>query len=651
MHPLILALENDDFESFKKEVNPSSLSEQDNDGWNVLSLCVQYGMPEFVEYLLDKMSIEQINNQKPQHPLSIAIENNDENIFNLLLSSKKINLNYKEKSNENFLFKAFYSENDLLLKKLLTAGVNPYEKNKFGASAFSLCIEANKNFLIEEFSEHIVLQENYDELFIAKSIQYNNNEMFNKLFPYSSMEKDKLFKLCVDFGNIYATSKILDTENFRPGREQIQSMIEMICKKYDIDEEKKASLEIIDFLFTIKLPFNQFTNKDNQSAWMLSIENDNFEVFSKLIGTSENVNSFDNEKHSPLMYAIDYNKADFVASLLKKKANPNHTDRYKNTPLIKAVSKGNRAIVSELLKYSAHINEINENNDTALTLAIKMRRMDIVTDLIWAGGEITTNPVKFIEEENVFHFNINGQYEKLLTFDDEKNIDNFISLSQLGFNLNQTNEEGDTFLLHFIKNGFISNYKTLLKCPMNPNQNDVENNSAAMCAMNKTSNSYIENLLLRFNNIDLNIKNKNSETIYDLCLKQKKSERMELLVNYDDNLSVDNAKKAAFFLAKHGNLENSWEKISSVLLKNGIKDLKDEFGNTLLMISLAGDNKKNYDFILKNKIFLNLKEKNISQQNIYQLIEKLPDEKKSQYKESILYYNIQGSEFSSFRKI
>ena len=130
-----------------------------------------------------------------------------------------------------------------------------------------------------------------------------------------------------------------------------------------------------------------------------------------------------------------------------------------------------------------------------------------------------------------------------------------------------------------------------------------------------------------------------------------KSDRMELLVNYDDNLSVDNAKKAAFFLAKHGKLENSWEKINAVLLKNNIKDLRDKDGNTLLMICVASDNKKDYDFILKNKLSLNFKEKNNSQQNIYQLIEKLSDEKRSEYKGSILYYNLPDGNISSFKKI
>ena len=369
---------------------------------------------------------------------------------------------------------------------------------------------------------------------------------------------------------------------------------------------------------------------------MLAIENDNMEVFSKLVKTSESVNLTDAEEHSPLMYAIEHNKLEFVSLLLKKKANPNHVDRYKNTPLIKAVKKGNREIVQELLKYPTHINEINQNKESALNLAVKFRRMDIVSDLIWGGGELLINPAHFLEEKNVFHFNMSGQYEKLLNYDDEKTIDNFIALSQLGFNINQTNPEGDNFLIHFIKNGFLANFKTLLRCSVNPNHLDSNNNTAAMCAMNKNSDAYIENLFTKFADIDLTIKNNSGENIYDLCIKHQRSDRMTLLVSNDNYLSIDNAKKALFFSAQYGGLEQSWDKIQNVLKGSHVKD---DLGNSLLMLCVAGNNKKDYDFLLKNNLISNLKEPNNKNKNIYQLLEELPQDSKVEYKQSLIYYS------------
>lgn len=638
MNKIFEAIENDNFSQFKEEINLNKLSLdfKDNDGWNPLDLCIQYELNDYLDFIISNSTSEQINEQSPQHPLILAIETNNVEAFDKLVKSNKLNYAFKDKAGENLLFNAFYSDNSYYFKELIKE-VNPYEANNNGISAFSLCIENNKNEYLIDFTNPVNLSENYNEFFIKKAIQNKNHIAFDMLIPFSSLDKDELFNLASGFDNIYAMSKILDSEDsFMPGYDQLKSLTELMCFKYSSDLEKQAASNIIDYLFTIGLKFNQFVNKSGQSAWMLAIENDNMEVFSKLVKTSESVNLTDAEEHSPLMYAIEHNKLEFVSLLLKKKANSNHVDRYKNTPLIKAVKKGNREIVKELLKYPTHINEINQNKETALNLAVKFRKMDIVSDLIWAGGELSINPAHFLEEKNVFHFNMNGQYEKLLNYDDEKTIDNFISLSQLGFNINQTNPEGDNFLIHFIKNGFLANFKTLLRCSVNSNHLDINNNTAAMCAMNKNSNSYIESLFAKFSDIDLNIKNTSDENIYELCIKHQRSDRMTLLIKNDNSPSIDNARKALFFLAKHGELEQSWEKIQDVLKGSHIKD---ELGNSLLMLCVAGDNKKDYDFLLKNNLISNLKEPNNNNKNIYQLIEELPKDKKIEYKQSLIYFS------------
>lgn len=639
MHKIFGAIENDNFNDLKDEIylNHLSLNEVDSDGWTPLNLAIQYEMNDFAEYILSHLSTEALSRQKPYHPMVIAMEQNNKGAFDLLINSEKVDIHAKDRANENFLFNAFYNSDSSYLNELLTKKVDPYEANTTGTSAFSLAIQYHKNEILKNLSNPIFLGENYNEFFIKQAIKYKNNEAFEILFPYSSLNKDELFDLAAGFNNIYAISNIIDSGDFIPGFEQIRSMTELMCTKQKEEEDKKATSNVIDYLFTIKTPFNNFVNKSGQSAWMLAIENDNMEVFSKLIRTTESVNMTDGENHSPLMYAIEHNKVEFVCLLLKKKANPNHVDMYKNTPLIKAVKKGNRELVQELLKYPTHINEINKNNESALNLAVKYKRMDIVSELIWSGAEIVNNPAQFSEEQNVFHFNSQGQYEKLLTYHDEKNIDNFVALSQLGFNLNQINNEGDNFLIHFIKNGFLANFKTLLRCSLDPNQKDGSNNSPLMCAMNKNSPAYIEGLLARFNGIDMNTKNNDGENVYDICLKHKRSDkRMNSLIHYDDKITKDNATKAIFSLAKNGNLEENWDKLQKVIQNPNIKD---SFGNSFLMLCIAGDNKKDYEFLLKNNFIINLKEKNNNNQTIYQLLEELPSETKQEYKQSLLYYS------------
>lgn len=639
MSNIISFIEEGDFSAFEKEAssNPASLNEKDIDGWNVLSLAIQYELPEFMDYLLNNLSKEQINSQSPFHPLVIAMERDDKSLFDKLIANEKIDLSHKQKANESILFNAFFNDDEYYIKKMLDAGSNPYEKNNSGNCVFSLMIEKHKQELFSTVLEQHRLQENYDEVFIKKAIRHQNHEAFDTLLPYTKMSQDELFKFSSDFKNVYAVSKVLDMGGFIPGREQIQSMIELMCEKYENENEKQAAIDLVDYLFAIKIPFNQFVNSNNQSAWMLAIENDNFLVFNELLKTNESVNVLDNEQYNPLMYAIQYQRVDFVRELLKKKANTNQVDQYKNTPLIKAVMKGNNEIVKELLKYPLHINEVNMNHETALSLAVKMHRMDMVTELIWAGADLVQNAAKFSNEENVFHINLNNEYEKLLTFQDEKTIDNFVALSQLGFKLDQTNEQGDTFLLHFIKHGFLGNFQTLLRCAINPNQIDENKNSAIMCAMEKNQDVYLNTMLRRFNGIDLSLKNKFGETVYDLCIKQKKSERMEMLLNYDDSVSLENAKKAVFFLAKNGRLSECWEKLEPVFNKQNFDNFKDEKGNNLLMLALAGNNLKDFKFILENRLFKDIKEKNQLDKNLDDLFEQLAESEKSPYIQAMSY--------------
>ena len=59
------------------------------------------------------------------------------------------------------------------------------------------------------------------------------------LIPFSNLDKDELFNLAGGFNNIYAMSKILDSEDsFMPGYDQLKSLTELMCIKYSSDLEK-----------------------------------------------------------------------------------------------------------------------------------------------------------------------------------------------------------------------------------------------------------------------------------------------------------------------------------------------------------------------------------------------------------------------------
>ena len=627
MNEFINALEENNIEIALELLskNPSLVSEKTEDGWNVFQLAAYYNSPEITNYLLNSSTQEQINDSKV-HPLIIALEEKNDAVIQAYLNfsdSNKINWNVKETNGDNLISLAIHYNQEQYVEAFVDKGISLFEKNNQGLNALSFIVEKNNTELFNQLSAKYNLEEHYDDVLIKKSIQKDNVEIFEQLFDSTHLSPDQLFEFSSGFDSIKVMNAILESGEIIPGMDQITKIVDLMCRKYESQPEKDAATSLADFLFEIKTPFNQFVNDRGQSAWMLCIHSGNEEVFERLMNSTENVNSTDMEQHSPLFYAIEKNNVNFVRMLLKKKANPNQEDKHKNTPLIKAVERGSSAIVKELLKYGARVNDLNGNNDHALSIGIKKRRMDIVSDLIWSGGEITTNPVKLIEEKNMFFFGSSGEAVRNEYFDEE-NIDNFISLSRLGFRLDQRNEQGDTFLLHFIKNGYIANFSALMRCQFNPNQIDNDGNSALMCSALKSQDEYFNSMLKKFDKLDLEHKNNNGETVYDLCLKVNKVSRMEKLINYDESLSLANAEKAAKIIAKDGKLSEYVTKLT----KSGL-DLafEDQYKNTLLMFSLAGGNLENFKYLIEDVgVPVNLKHANKYGHTIEDLINAMPPE-------------------------
>ena len=637
MNNLISALENSDEQNALRILNenPQLLTEKSEDGWAVIQLASYYNNPNVINYCLTNGTKEIINSQKV-HPLLIALEEKNKEAVNAFLEfsdSSKIDWNVKEKNGDNLVALAVYYDMFEAAEKLVKKGISCFDKNNQDLSAFALAVDKGNISLLHKLDEKNEISNHYDEILIKKSIQKDSVHIFEKLHPYTDLSADELFSIASGFGSVKIVNQIMQSGDIIPGMDQVTKIVGLMCKKYDKEQDILAAKELADYLFEIKIPFSNFVNEQGQSAWMLCIQNDNEEVFERLMRSSENVNITDSEEHSPLFYAIEKNNPRFVKMLLKKKANPNHVDKQNNTPLMKAVEKGNVEMVKDILNYCQMVNHTNINNEHALSIAIKRRRMDIVTELIWAGGEITTNPVKNVQEKHIFFFGENGTPGTQSYFDEE-NIDNFVALSKLGFRLDQKNSEGDTFLLHFIKNGYMANFSAILRCQFNPNQIDNDGNTALMCAAMKRQDEYFNAMTRKFGNLEFEHKNTSGDNVYDICLKTNKVHRVEQLLTIDQNISLDNAQKAVKLIAKEGNLSN----FAATFKKVGLDlTFEDEYKNNLLMYSLAGGNLENFKYLVEEcGMTIDLTHKNKNGNTIQQMIEALPTEIGDNFK---LYIN------------
>lgn len=627
MHPIVQSIEDDNFELFTQlvEQHPEYIYEKDPDGWGLLQLVISYKMPEFAEFLLERMTYEEVNQSLPEHPLYIAFYNTPDMLLPLA-QHEKMDLNYHFKGQDNLFILAAMKNNEDVLNVLFEKGISPFYSNLNEQNALSISVSHNNYALFERCVNLPDFADNYNESLIKQSIRNNNVEIFKALLPYSQLSVDELFDQAADFSHLQIMDYLLEHEGLIPGQKQITQIIDVMCPRYEDPEKQEAAMRLAQFLFDINVSFDKFINSDGQSAWVLSIQNDNEYIFNKLIQSNQNINIEDDRHYTPLFYAIEKRNLAFVKSILAKHPDLTHTDRNESTALIQAVRYNQADIVAEILKHpNVLINEKNKNKESALSLAIHKKNLNIISQLLWAGAEISTNPVSYIEDNSIFQIGLSGAYEKALDLQDEIIIDNFVALAKLGLNVNQTNEQGDSFLLHFIKEGYLNNFKAFLKCRFDPNQVDSEGNSPIMCAVNKTNPEYAKGLLWKASNLDYDLVNQHGKTVYDLLENTQHGEIAKLIMRDDEHLSYSKIAKVLPNIVSFDTLEGCEE----ILASFDISDIKDKNGHSLLARAIQYDKFDNFNWLLRHTNVV--KELENNHESLIQAISHLPEDTQNHY--------------------
>ena len=634
-------IDNDDFESFKKLVdeNKSTLLEKDKDNWSVISLLAHYNMPEYIDYILPLLTVEQINASTPLHPLFVALEDKDYNMIENFISKENIDFNHIEKNNQNIVHYLIHRNQPQLALKIIKENKinNLFSVSDDGKQLINLVIEKGFNEILEEIESKVIFSDNFNEQMIFDSIKYKNNTAFKSLYSYFDMDSiDSLFNYALQSHNVEALNYILNSGDIIPGKNQMIQLIDLVSKVYPEENEKNASYEIMDFLFSIKTNFNSFINDNNENIWILAIKNQNDYLFDKLINeNNENLNFEDSNQHTPLFFAINSLNPSYVKKILERKGNPNHTDYMNNNALIYAVGQevwtqqdieDKLSIVQDLLKYKADFNHINKHEESALSLAIHKKEMNIVSALLWKGASLSHNPVKFIQSQNVFHLNAAGTFEQLAPIVEEKTIDNFIALKQLGFSLSQKNENNDSFAMFFVKEGYLANFLAIfnLLTEKESNEIDTNGNSLLMNAIKKKNDDFALKLLFYFKDLDLEVINKNGESVYDICANFGNALKMESLINNDINLTPEKIRKALPLILKQGDISQYWEEFKSI--DSSLLNFKDSEKNNLLMLCASNANFKNIDYLFQQEIQYSSKDINLQKQTLMDILISLPEE-------------------------
>lgn len=632
-------IDNNDFDKFKNLIidNPKLLFEKDEYNWECFPLLVDFQLYDYIKFSFEYLSKEDYLNFE-KNIFELLYDKKDEKLFDLFLENPNIDFNTKLNNNETILHYLVNNKENYLANKVFESNkINDYfSKLNDNSELLNFAIKSNNELIFNELINH----EDYifNNSFIYDAVKYNNINFFSELYSsYDKSKIDDLFNYALNLKNIEAIDYIINSGDIILGNKQITELISIISTSEDT--QNKNLINIIDYLFLIKTNFNDFVTQSGDNIWSLCISNNNDYLFDKLINETNHSVNVEVDDVTPLFYAIDLLNHNYVKKLLSKKAEPNYLDHFNNNALMYAINKDvysmkeleeRDAIINEILNYRVDLTQINKNNDSALSMAIRKKQMNVVSKLFWKGANLLNNPIIIDDKKEIFQLNPLGVLETIDGGLNQKNINNFIALKQLGFDLNQKNENNESFIMFFLKEGYLSNFNVLLPVISKEaiNQLDSNGNTLSMNAIKKKNDNYLSLILSQFDNIDFSIRNNNKEDIYDLCAKFGNAKKVELLLNNDNNLSISKISKILPILLKKGNINNYWN--SLVNIYPDILNFKDIDNNSILMLAASTNNINNIKFILDNTEFkIDLKNYNTYNENLISIIKSIPNEEDS----------------------
>ena len=466
------------------------------------------------------------------------------------------------------LFENDSNKDNIILKRIVKYNLleKAVKSNCYGFVEKVLCFVSfnNKCMDYEDIFQEVI--QNCDieisklliNTFIKDSLKDLNNtseEISNE--RYISKLINFVLNVIIKFNNLPLIKYVMESKLYK---NNIDINIKDINDEYPIITAfDNGNKEIFKYL--LEQGANCNTKNDNGVSLLLStIHNNKWEILELLIEHNVDINEKDINGVSPLHKAINQNRTEIV-ELLIDYANENQIpidinkkDDYGYYPLIKAINQNNFDIVFSIINYGyknkIDMNVKDINGDTPLTLSYKLNRLDIFKYL-----------VKFLD-------------------------------------VNQTDSEGKSILFHAINRKDVENVKKLINVGANINLKDAYNNSIIDKAI-KIGNVEIIDLLLRKNNLSLNIVNSNEEPpiisvlLSEKFLEEEKKEIIDKFIEKGSNINmVDGNGNSPLMHA----IQKKYLSIIELLFSNGIDiNIKNKKDETALNIARN----------MKNKLIIN----------------------------------------------
>lgn len=462
---------------------------------DMASLIVFYACDDVLKHVVEKHTEEIQNSLLMENILA----NKETEALNIVFNSPSFSALNLDLSiiNNSFLTTAIkYGWDKEYIQKFMDAGSSPVLTNTFSENAFVACAEKGDVNIFNILNRNNAIKDpslNVDNILHA-AVRHNNAPVFDEVLPFTKTSLDVFFHHAISLKQTQILTTIVYEDRFLPGADQLNDLIKVVTYNYAEEEDYNASICLMDFLCTVKVPFQKFIDKDSNNVWNLALDNQNQSFIERLLSMPELLNIQDAKGRTPIMYSLLKRNHVQAEMLLQYKPKLNIEDNLGDTPLIACCRHNMPTLVEGLIDGGANVYHRNGKDETAMYWACHYKNFGTVARLLWAGAPISDNTKELTKNLKTGSVSPNGSFE---AFDKSENVqlNNFAALVDMGFNLNALNEKGETFPMHFLKNNQIHNFSSICECHFNPNQVSPDDGSTLLIEAVKKTNPRFLNLL------------------------------------------------------------------------------------------------------------------------------------------------------------
>lgn len=526
-----------------------SINHQDSDGQTFLHLCILHSKFKSAKWLILNNIDLSLKNYLDEEPIQVAIKKNNHLIVELILKTKKIDINQLDGDGRSLLQNAVLSGNANIANELINNAIDVNSVDKNNRNVLFDAIAYGDENIIENMMNtkgiDLNLVDNLGETILHKKEALENEDLCVKL-----IQKGADPTICDKEGRnlLYHTAvKGMD------GSRLLDVAIEYGCNiNTTVRNNNSILMETMGVFYKIS-----DHEVDRRESLLKMSEN--------LVLKGIDVNAINDDGENGLFEAIRNNDYNACAFLLTKDVNPNKQNNLYQTPLLIACFHGVKSIdiILLLLKYYANPIIRDDNNRNIL---------EILNMFI-----LHTSKFKDIEDKELLKYvDDGGKYLIVL----KEILQNSVQ------NLNTTDSRGQPLFFTPILDGYFDLFKLYISNQFNINDRDSSGLNIfyiyvyTVFDQNKYFDTFRSNLIGMINfGVDINTLDSDGKNVFSRIIKKDTDAQLfETLIDVA-RFKYDSKDKKGRTLAHYAVLNKNFDIVKLIYYKNNdVINIADGFG-------------------------------------------------------------------------